>query len=144
MTLRLSTQQLGDVLFCHATPRDQNEVFLETTPDDVLRPIFEPTGAAVVVCGHTHMQFDRRIGHVRVVNAGSVGMPFMEPGAYWLLLAGDVELRRTVYDFEAAARQIGESAYPQAKEFAAGNVLEPPTAAKMLQALEHVALKAPV
>jgi predicted phosphodiesterase len=30
----------------------------------------------LVVCGHTHMQFDRAIGGVCVVNAGSVGMPF--------------------------------------------------------------------
>ena len=43
-------------------------------------------GAPLVVCGHTHMQFDRKVGATRVVNAGSVGMPFGEPGAYWLLL----------------------------------------------------------
>ena len=65
------------------------------TPDAALIPIFDAAGAPLVVCGPTHMQFDRTIGATRVVNAGSVGMPFGEPGAYWLLLAEDVELRRT-------------------------------------------------
>jgi predicted phosphodiesterase len=44
--------------------------------------VFEHVRAHVVVCGHTHMQFDRWVGDARVVNAGSVGMPFGEPGAY--------------------------------------------------------------
>ena len=35
------------------------------------------------------MQFDRMVGKTRVLNAGSVGMPFGEPGAYWLLLGAD-------------------------------------------------------
>ena len=38
-------------------------------------------------CGHTHMQFERTIAGKRVVNSGSVGMPYEdEPGAYWTLL----------------------------------------------------------
>jgi hypothetical protein len=42
------------------------------------------------------MQFDRTIAGTRVLNAGSVGMPYEdEPGAYWLL---DLEHRRTTYD----------------------------------------------
>ena len=62
-------------------------------------------GADLIVCGHTHMQFARDVGDVHVVNAGSVGMPFGEAGAYWVLLGPNgVELRRTVYDTAAAAR----------------------------------------
>jgi predicted phosphodiesterase len=64
---------LGEVLFCHATPRDENESFTRLTPESGLLPIFEGLNASVVVCGHTHMQFDRMIGSTRVVNAGSVG-----------------------------------------------------------------------
>ena len=86
---------LGDVLFCHATPRNDMEIFTRLTPDQTLVPIFATLGVGLVVCGHTHMQFDRTVGTVRVVNAGSVGMPFGEPGAYWLLLGPDVQLRRT-------------------------------------------------
>ena len=97
----------------------------------------EATGASLVICGHTHMQFDRRIGDVRVVNAGSVGMPFGEPGAYWALLGADgVELRRTPYDFERAAARIRETDDPADFE-----VRRPPSESGMLQAFEAAALE---
>jgi hypothetical protein len=79
------------------------------------------------------MQFDRRIDNLRIVNAGSVGMPFGEPGGYWLLLGPDVELRRTEYDFTEAAARVRGSEYPQADEFAGTNVLRPPSEAQMLE-----------
>jgi diadenosine tetraphosphatase ApaH/serine/threonine PP2A family protein phosphatase len=70
-----------------------------------------------VVCGHTHVQFDRRVDSLRVVNAGSVGAPYeAEPAAYWALLGEDVELRRTDYDVEAAIAAITASGYPKAAE----------------------------
>lgn len=126
------TLRLGDVLFCHATPRNENEIFTRLTPEDRLLPIFEEADAPLVVCGHTHMQFDRRIGKTRVVNAGSVGMPFGNPGADWLLLDPDVQLRHTSYDLERAAERIRATSYPQAEEFAARNVLQPPSEEEML------------
>ena len=76
----------GRVLFCHATPRNENEIFTAPTPEQRLVPVFGGLTVPVVVCGHTHMQFDRIVGGTRVVNAGSVGMPFGAPGADWLLL----------------------------------------------------------
>ena len=134
MTGRLRIDELGEVLFCHATPRSDTEIFTQLTPEDRLVPIFDETEAAMVVCGHTHMQFDRTVGNIRVLNAGSVGMPFGEPGAYWLLLGPGVEFRRTVYDFANAAERIRNTRYPQAAEFAARNVLQPPSKADMLKA----------
>lgn len=130
-TLRFEVPQIGSVLFCHATPRSDSEIFLRTTAEERLRPIFDETAASLVVCGHTHMQFDRAIGATRVVNAGSVGMPFGEPGAYWLLLGPDIELRRTDYDLEKAAARIRATAYPQAEELAA-SVVRPRSEAEML------------
>ncbi len=82
-TVRLDIDGLGQVLFCHSTPRNETEVFTRLTAEHRLMPLFEPLQVAVVVCGHTNMQFDRMIGRTRVVNAGSLGMPFGEPGAYW-------------------------------------------------------------
>jgi predicted phosphodiesterase len=122
------------VLFCHATPRDDNEIFTRLTSEERLLPIFEGLDVSMVVCGHTHMQFDRMIGSVRVVNAGSVGMPFGEPGAYWLLLDADVQLRHTPYDLIKAAERIREMNYPQAQEFVAHYVLQPPSEEEMLKA----------
>ena len=95
----------------------------------------------MVVCGHTHMQFDRTIGRIRVLNAGSVGMPFGGPGAYWLLLGPDVQLRHTSYDLAKAAERIRATKYPQAQDFAARNVLEPPSERKTPEALGRVELR---
>lgn len=131
-TLQHRVGGVGLVLFCHSTPRSETEVFTCLTPDDKLLPIFEGLEAAVVVCGHTHMQFDRRVGETRVVNAGSVGMPYGNPSAKWLLLGPGVELRQTPYDFTEAAKQVRATEYPQAQEFAR-NLLQPPDEEQMLE-----------
>jgi predicted phosphodiesterase len=131
-TVRLRIPGHGGVLFCHATPRSDTEIFTRVTPEESLLPVFRGAGAALVVCGHTHMPFDRMIGATRVVNAGSVGMPFGDPVASWLLLGPDVELRRTPYDLHEAAARICATPYPQAEEFARRNVLDPPAEAEML------------
>jgi diadenosine tetraphosphatase ApaH/serine/threonine PP2A family protein phosphatase len=113
-----ATARGDDVLFCHATPRDENEFVNATTPESTVAPIFEAAGASVVVCGHTHVPYDRRAGRVRIVNAGSVGMPFQGTGAHWLLIDDEVRLRHTPYDLEAAAQRIRATQYPGAGDFA--------------------------
>ncbi len=140
-TLRLEIPGLGEVLFCHATPRNDTEIFTRNTPEEVLRPVFEGVGVPLVVCGHTHMQQDRTVGAVRVVNSGSVGMPFGEPGAYWLLLGPGVQLQRTSYDLAAAAERVRESDYPQAETFAEKNILQPPSEREMLAVFAKAELK---
>ena len=127
----LGIDGLGKVLFCHATPRNDTEVFTAGTSDEKLRPIFEPLGVNVVICGHVHMQFDRMVGATRVVNAGSVGMPFDAPGAYWLMLDSEIALRKTHYDLERAAQRVRQTAYPQAETFATHSILNPPSRAMM-------------
>lgn len=140
-TCHVDIPGLGDVLFCHATPRNDTEIFTRLTPDDRLLPIFEGLGVSVVVCGHTHMQFDRMVGKTRVVNAGSVGMPFGEPGADWLLLDPDVQPRHTRYDLARAADRIRRTTYPQAEDFAARNILHPPSEKEILAAFTPAELK---
>jgi predicted phosphodiesterase len=136
-TLRLRVRGLGEVVFCHATPRDDDEIVTRTTPENRLEEIYHGIDVSLVVCGHTHMPFDRTVGAIRVVNAGSVGMPFGPVGADWLLLGPEVEPRRTSYDLAAAAARIAGTAYPGAEGFAARHVLDPPTEAEMLEAFER-------
>jgi len=140
-TLRVELDGLGEVLFCHATPQNDTDVFTRLTPDDKLLPVFEGVGVSLVVCGHTHMQFDRTIGSVRVVNAGSVGMPYGEPGAYWLLLGPDVQFRHAPYDLAKAAERIRLTDYPQREDFAANNILKPATEGEALEVFARVELK---
>jgi putative phosphoesterase len=140
-TCRVAVDELGAILFCHATPRNDTECFTRLTATERLAPVFAEVTQSVVVCGHTHMQFDRMVGNLRVVNAGSVGMPFSQPrGAYWVLLGPDVQLRCTSYDFMAAADQIRQTRYPHAEELSIRYVLHPPTEAESLQQFEQIAL----
>lgn len=140
LTQRLQIDGLGDVLFCHATPRDDNEIFTRVTPEERLLPIFEGLNASLVVCGHTHMQFDRMVGKTRVVNAGSIGMPFGEPGADWLLLGPDVQLRHTSYDLAKAAERLRATTFPWPEDFAARYVLQPPSATDMLDVFTRASI----
>ena len=129
--------------FCHATPRNENDIFLPTTAEAALLPVFEGLRTRVVVCGHTHMQFERTVGGIRVVNAGSVGMPVGEPGADWLMLDSGIHLRHTNYDLGVAAARVRGTAYPQAAEFAESSILKPPSTHEMLQRFSAVELKEP-
>jgi len=107
-TRRLTIAGLGEVLFCHGTPRSETECFTRLTPEDLLAPVFEGLGVSLVVCGHTHMQYDRRLtSGLRVVNAGSVGLPYEgRRGAFWALLGPDVEFQHTEYDVDAAVEAM--------------------------------------
>ena len=132
-TIDVDVTGLGPVLFCHATPRNDVEIFTRLTSEERLVPVFQGVNASTVICGHTHMQFDRTLGRLRIVNAGSVGMPFQGPGAYWLLLGPDVQLQQTSYDLANAADRIRATAYPQREDFAERSILHPPTEASMLE-----------
>jgi putative phosphoesterase len=88
--------QIDDVLYVHASPRNDEDIFTESTPAERVAFLFEDVAAEVVVCGHTHMQFERVIAGKRVINSGSIGMPYEEePGAFWTL---DLAHRRTMYE----------------------------------------------
>jgi predicted phosphodiesterase len=139
-TIRLVIEGLGEVVFCHSTPRSETEIFTRLTAEEKLAPIFDTLGASVVVCGHTHMQFDRMIGRTRVVNAGSVGMPIGQTGAFWIWLGPGVELRRTTYNLPHTADLIRATGYPEADD-AARTILEPPAEAAILEAYSKAELR---
>jgi predicted phosphodiesterase len=99
LTDSIDVDGLGRVLFCHATPRSDEQILTRISAEERWRHALDGVEEPTVVCGHTHVQFERRIGDIRLVNSGSVGMPYEdEPGAYWTLLGPDVELRRTPYE----------------------------------------------
>jgi len=126
-SVTLEVDGLGRVLVCHATPRSDEETVTYLTPEEEVAATLAGVEAEVVVCGHTHTQYDRHVGRIRMVCAGSVGMPYeREPGAYWLVLGPGVEHRRTEYDRQAAAERIRQSGWERAEEFAAENVLNVP------------------
>jgi len=118
-TQRLAVEGLGETLFCHGTPRDDEEIVTPLTPDERLASILEHVEADAVVAGHTHMQQDRTVAGIRWVNAGSVGLPCEDDiKAFWALLGPDVELRRTPFDAAAAAHAFEAVGREEAARFA--------------------------
>lgn len=127
LTVELEIEELGRTLFCHAIPTADEPIFTRITPDEDVAALIGDVEAELVVCGHTHVQFDRRLPNgLRIVNAGSVGMPYEgRPGAFWALLGPTVELRRTEYDVEVAVASIREAGSPVSEQ-QLGWLLEPP------------------
>jgi putative phosphoesterase len=117
--------EFDGVLYCHATPRSDEEIVTPATPDEDLAEILAGVEQRTVVAGHTHMQQDRRIGGVRFVNAGSVGLPYEgELAAFWALVEpGEIQLRKTPLEVDRVADAFRRSDWPRADEFLRENVL---------------------
>ena len=133
---------LGTALFCHGTPRSDEEIVTAVTSDERLRAILDGVEQRTVVGGHVHHQFDRTVDGTRFVNAGSVGMPYEgRPGAYWALLGPDVELRRTEYDVEAMVESMRGTDYPEIENHVELLLTDIPTAEWVADYFEQQALE---
>jgi len=128
-SVTLDVRGLGEVLFCHATPRDDEEIALVDSSLDRWAEVLD--GApGTVVCGHTHMPFVRLADRRTIVNPGSVGMPYGTTGAHWAMLGGAdgpaIQLRRTDYDRAAAADAIeADSDFPDIADWTRFFIREP-------------------
>src|SRR5262249_11171499 len=112
-TVVLDVDGLGQTLFCHGSPRSDEEIMTLLTPEERLRELVAESDQRMVVCGHTHMQFDRAVDGTRILNAGSGGMPYQgAPGAFWLLLGPEVDFRRSDYEVDAFADRVAASGFP--------------------------------
>jgi predicted phosphodiesterase len=131
---------LGPARFCHGAPGSDVETITTLTSEERLKTLLAGVDEPTVVCGHTHVQFDRRAAGRRIVNAGSVGLPYeSRPGAYWLVAGPDISLRRTPYDLEDAARRILATGYPKAERMAREIAIDDPSRpGKMAAIIEGV------
>lgn len=108
-------------------------MLLRTAPKERLAEILAGVKADVIICGHTHMQFDRVAGDKRVVNAGSVGLPYGATGAHWVQLGPEVRHHRTTYD----PAPLRASEWPRAAEII--SVIEaPPTEDEAIAEFEQL------
>jgi predicted phosphodiesterase len=141
-SLVMEMEQLGSVRCCHATPRSDEEILTPLTPEPAAAAAFAGIAEAVVLGGHTHIQFERHIRNWRFINVGSVGRPReVVPAAYWALLGPDVELVSTEYDVMAAASAVRESGQPRAKQVVE-TLLRPPTPEEAMAVLEQWRIEA--
>jgi len=129
--LSVEIDVLGPTCFCHGSPRSDEELVTPETPEARVRALSEGVEEQTIVSAHTHLQFDRLVADVRMINPGSVGMPYEgRHGAFWALLGPDVELRRTEYDVAAAVARYRSSGYPLVEQII--EILEqPPTRAEV-------------
>jgi putative phosphoesterase len=124
--VRLEADDLGPVLFCHGSPRADTEIITALTQPARLAPMLADVAEPLVVCGHTHNQFALEHDGRRVVNAGSVGMPYQgAAAAFWLLLGPDVDLRRTDYDVDAALDAMRATGAPDLDEQLRESLIDP-------------------
>jgi predicted phosphodiesterase len=141
-TVTADVDRLGPTLFAHGSPRSDEEIVTRITPPERLRPMLADVGERTVVIGHTPRQFDRTVTGVRLVNAGSVGMPYEDaPGARWALLGPDVELRTTTYDREAAADRLRAGGLPGVEEWVESFLLHPAGARRRRTHFERAATR---
>ena len=122
------TVELDDVLYCHATPRDDTRpIVTDASPPERFTEVLNGIDTRLVVAGHTHMQFVRDSW----ANAGSVGMPYEDDvAAFWALVSDGVEFRRTPFDVERAAAEFLASGWPGAESFVAENLRTAPSRAE--------------
>lgn len=132
-----TTVQLDDVLYCHATPHNDMPILTDASPPERFDEALAGVDAALVVAGHTHMQFRRG----RWVNAGSVGMPYEDDvAAFWAVVGDDdVEFRRTPFDVERAIREIEASDWPDAPPFVGENLRVPASRKEATEYFESIA-----
>jgi predicted phosphodiesterase len=130
---------LGPTLFCHGSPRSDEECVTEATPSERVGEFTAGVEEACVVTAHTHMQYDRRVGDFRLLNPGSIGLPYEpEPGhAYWALLGPDVELRMTAYDLDAAVERLRAGGMPRFEQIEE-LMRTPPSHAEVIEHAERV------
>jgi len=134
------TLELDGVLYCHATPRSDEEMVTRLSPPERWETVLGGLRAALVVAGHTHQQDDRVVGGVRFLNAGSVGLPYEGDGAArWLWIeAGRPELRRTPYDAAAAGARMLEAGWPDERSIRA-SLIEPVAPLEVTRVFEGLA-----
>ena len=134
---------LDGALYCHGSPRSDEEIITAVTSEERLAPMLDDVHEALVVCGHTHHQFELRAGDRRVVNAGSVGMPYQgAAAAFWLLVAdGEPEHRRTDYDVDAAMVRLRATTFPDVDDVMRKSLIEPVDPAWIARFLEDRATR---
>jgi putative phosphoesterase len=132
----VEVDDLGRVLFCHGSPRTDEECITRETPEERLREALDGVDAGVVVTAHTHLRYERKVLGKRLLNPGSVGMPYEEErGAYWALLGPGIDFRRTEYDLDEAVRRYRSTDDPRS-ELMVEMLLSPPSPAEVIEYAE--------
>ncbi len=72
-TSRITIETGGEILLVHGSPLDPSEPMTHDMTDEEMNALLGDDPADLVVCGASHVPFERQIGDTRIVNVGSVG-----------------------------------------------------------------------
>ena len=105
--------------FClvHASPGDLWWAPMPNASDDELQSTYGSLGAGIVVYGHIHCSYIRRLKGMTVANTGSVSQSYDgDRRASYLVIDGEsVTIRRVEYDVEREAEDVLHSGLPHAE-----------------------------
>ena len=104
-------------LLVHAGVDDLWQAPMPDAPDDEILRAYGDRGASLVVYGHIHRPYVRKLERLTVANSGSVGLPYDgDPRPSYLLIDDGVpEVHRVEYDLDRAARDAVEAGFPLAE-----------------------------
>jgi predicted phosphodiesterase len=72
-TVRIPIETGGEILVVHGSPHDPSEPFSHELTVEEATVLLADDPAEIVICGGSHIPFDRRVGDTRIINVGSVG-----------------------------------------------------------------------
>jgi len=103
----------GYILLVHGSPKALNEYLYESTPEEYFGQLLEESAVDVLVCGHTHLPYVKKVNSGLVINAGSVGKPkHGNPNATYITMEirGKYDIGTDIveveYNYEQTAREI--------------------------------------
>ena len=129
---------LGRVFVCHGSPRGDQEIVTQQTPERRMRALLDAIDLDVLVTAHVHLQFSRPVLGITSMNAGSVGLQYGDtPAAYWAELGPEIRLRRTPYDIDEAVRRLKASGMPTAQRLVS-MLQEPPGVEEVIDHAERL------
>jgi predicted phosphodiesterase len=120
---RLFLTEVHSILAVHGSPHSDEENIRPDTPEEELsQMVADSPSFNLLLCAHTHLPVNRVVAGRRIVNVGSVGLPFDgDPRASYAIVhlqpGGDygVEFRRVDYDVEAVVSELFAVAHPAAE-----------------------------
>jgi len=119
-TLEIPLTNQIQLYACHATPTSLFDVISDQATNEEFLPFIEANERAnYYVYGHIHLPFTRQFSGKKIINTGSVGLPFDgDPRASYIVFDRtekdiQIQFRRVSYDVEQACQDLDDEGYPE-------------------------------
>jgi predicted phosphodiesterase len=109
------SQKHGPVALVHASPESRWKAPMPEASNAELEAVYSPLGREMVIYGHIHRSFVRRVSNMLVINTGSVSLSYDgdRRAAYLLLDDSEAMIRRVEYDVEKEIKSLAGCGLPR-------------------------------